>query len=79
MIKDLRGYETQEVKNMIIKLKAKLLENRFKLVQGELTNTAIFKETRRTIAQLLTILRERNEKLTAKDWQHYKEISDKKE
>ncbi|OAL10371.1 50S ribosomal protein L29 [Candidatus Mycoplasma haematobovis] len=76
MIKELRGYDSQEIKNMIIKLKAKLVENRFKLVQGELTNTNIFKETRRTIAQLLTILNERGEKLTPTDWKLYKEIAE---
>lgn len=76
MIKELRDYSSQDIKNMIIKLKAKLVENRFKLVQGELTNTNIFRETRKTIAQLLTILNERGERLTPTDWKLYKEIAD---
>ncbi|WP_246307742.1 50S ribosomal protein L29 [Candidatus Mycoplasma haematohominis] len=80
--KELRSYDTQKIKSMVIQLKASILENRFKLAQGEITNTGIFKQSRKVIAQLLTILQERGEKISFKDWKAYsdsvKEKSDKK-
>lgn len=80
--KELRSYDTPKIKSMAIQLKASILENKFKLTQGEITNTDIFKQSRKVIAQLLTILHERGEKITSKDWKEYgdtnKEKQDKK-
>lgn len=67
IIKELRSYDTQKIKSMIIQLKTSIMENRFKLAQGELTNTSQNKKSRKVIAQLLTILRERGETLGPKD------------
>lgn len=67
IIKELRGYDSSKLKSMFVQLKSSLLENRFKLSQGELTNVSVFKQSRRVIAQILTILRERGESVTHKD------------
>lgn len=79
IIKELRKWDTPQVKSKIIEIKSSILENRFKLSQGELSNTSVIRQSKRIVAQLLTILKERNEKITFKDWKQYGELANKKE
>lgn len=79
MIKELRGYETSKIKSMLIQLKSKLLENRFKLMQGEVSDNSVFRKTRKAIAQMFTVLKERGETLTLSDWKNYASKEDEKE
>lgn len=67
MLKELRETDTEALKSMLFKLKVKLLEYRFQLAQGTLKNTSLIKVTKRTVAQLLTILHERNERFSNQD------------
>ncbi|AGX89084.1 50S ribosomal protein L29 [Mycoplasma parvum] len=67
MLKELRESDTETLKSMLFKLKVKLLEYRFQLGQGSLKNVSLIKATRRTIAQLLTILHERKERFSNQD------------
>ncbi|MDC4163273.1 50S ribosomal protein L29 [Mycoplasma bradburyae] len=63
MNKELRAKTTEELTQLVTQLKGRLLEYRFKLAQGELDKTHIIKETRLTLARVLTILTERNVKI----------------
>lgn len=57
--RDLRELTTEEVMQRVQEWKRKLLNLRFQLATGQLTNTAEITKTKRDIARALTILRER--------------------
>ncbi|ADX97964.1 50S ribosomal protein L29 [Mycoplasma suis] len=71
MLKELRETDTESLKSMLFKLKVKLLEYRFQLAQGALKNTSLIKLTKRTIAQILTILHERKERFSNQDFARF--------
>ncbi len=58
-ISELRKMTNAELKEKLHELKKKLMELRFKNSIGSLEKTSEIKETKRTIARILTILRER--------------------
>lgn len=57
--RDLRELSNDELMRKVQEWKRKLLNLRFQLASGQLTNTAEIKKTKRDIARALTILRER--------------------
>lgn len=57
--RDLRELTNDELIQRVQEWKRKLLNLRFQLATGQLTNTAEIKKTKRDIARALTILRER--------------------
>ncbi|MCS7239756.1 MAG: 50S ribosomal protein L29 [Candidatus Bipolaricaulota bacterium] len=57
--RDLRELTTDELMQRVQEWKRKLLNLRFQLATGQLTNTAEITKTKRDIARALTILRER--------------------
>ncbi|MCS7216947.1 MAG: 50S ribosomal protein L29 [Candidatus Bipolaricaulota bacterium] len=57
--RDLRELSNEELMQRVQEWKRKLLNLRFQLASGQLTNTAEIKKTKRDIARALTILRER--------------------
>lgn len=58
--KDLRKKSNDELANIIIKLKAQLLEIRFSIANGEQEKLHVISEIKKTIARALTILNERD-------------------
>jgi large subunit ribosomal protein L29 len=58
-IKDIRLLGTEELKAKISDSRNELMNLRFQAVTGQLTDTSRLKVTRRDIARLETILRER--------------------
>ncbi|MEO2082944.1 MAG: 50S ribosomal protein L29 [Desulfurobacteriaceae bacterium] len=60
---ELRKKSNEELQKTLLELKEKLLKLRFKNAYGQLENTAEIRNTRRQIARILTILRERGVKL----------------
>jgi large subunit ribosomal protein L29 len=59
---ELRQKSTDELKKMAVELKEKLLKLRFKNAFGQLENPMEIRKTRKQIARILTILRERGVK-----------------
>ncbi|WP_163328413.1 50S ribosomal protein L29 [Desulfurobacterium thermolithotrophum] len=59
---ELRQKSTDELKKMVVELKEKLLKLRFKNAFGQLENPMEIRKTRKQIARILTILRERGVK-----------------
>jgi len=59
---DLRELTNDELIQRVQEWKRKLLNLRFQLATGQLTNTAEIKKTKKDIARALTILRERGVK-----------------
>jgi len=59
--KDLREKSSEELKNMETELKEKLFNLNFQKVLGQLQNPVKIKETKRDIARIKTILKERGE------------------
>lgn len=57
--RDLRELSNEELIGRVQEWKRKLLNLRFQLASGQLTNTAEIKKTKKDIARALTILRER--------------------
>lgn len=57
--RDLRELSNEELMQRVQEWKRKLLNLRFQLASGQLTNTAEIKKTKKDIARALTILRER--------------------
>ncbi len=57
--RDLRELTNDELRRRVQEWKRKLLNLRFQLASGQLTNTAEIKKTKKDIARALTILRER--------------------
>lgn len=58
-IKDIRLLSTEELGTKLSDARNELMNLRFQTVTGQLSDTSRLKATRRTIAQLETILRER--------------------
>ncbi len=56
---DLRAKSTEELEKMVVELKEKLMRLRFKNAFGQLENPMEIRSTKRQIARILTILRER--------------------
>lgn len=56
---EIRLLSTQEIKNKLSDVRNELMNFRFQTVTGQLTDTSRLKATRREIARLETILRER--------------------
>ncbi len=56
---DLRKYTDEELRNLLEEKKKQLMELRFQLAMGQLRNTSLIKMTKRDIARIKTILRER--------------------
>jgi len=67
-ISELRGKSPDELKDMALTLKKELFNLRFQVASGELKNTARFREVRRDIARVKTLLHQPKEtgKVTAK-------------
>jgi len=63
LTEELRQKSTDELKKMVVELKEKLLKLRFKNAFGQLDNPMEIRKTRKQIARILTILRERGVKL----------------
>jgi len=59
---ELRQKSTDELKKMVVELKEKLLKLRFKNAFGQLDNPMEIRKTKKQIARILTILRERGVK-----------------
>ena len=57
--KELRELSTEEIKNKLMDSRQELMNLRFQMVTGQLTDTSRFKITRRLIARLETILAQR--------------------
>ncbi|MCF0217525.1 MAG: 50S ribosomal protein L29 [Malacoplasma sp.] len=64
MIKDLRTKSDVELGNLISRLKIQLLELRFKIANGEVEDINKLKEIRKTIAMAMTVLSERDVKIS---------------
>ncbi|MDQ0513626.1 large subunit ribosomal protein L29 [Mycoplasmoides fastidiosum] len=74
LIKDLRQKQDDELKMLVVQLRIQQMENRFQAAQGELTKTHLIRETRRLIAQVLTVLHERNLRMETKDYHRFSKI-----
>ncbi len=70
MINELRKKSNKELGNLIIQMKAQLLEYRFKAASGSLEKTHQVKLAKKTIAMSYTILRERNVDLIISSTDH---------
>ncbi|HOE34487.1 MAG: 50S ribosomal protein L29 [Chloroflexi bacterium] len=57
--KEIRELSTEEIKNKLMDSRQELMNMRFQMVTGQLTDTSRFKITRRLIARLETILAQR--------------------
>jgi large subunit ribosomal protein L29 len=62
LTEELRQKSTEELQKMVVELKEKLLKLRFKNAYGQLENPMEIRKTRKQIARILTILRERGVK-----------------
>ncbi|MFA5611550.1 MAG: 50S ribosomal protein L29 [Anaerolineaceae bacterium] len=62
--KEIRELSTEEIKTKLMNTRQELMNLRFQIVTGQLTDTSRFKIARRDIARLETVLtdRVRNEK-----------------
>ncbi len=56
---DIRQMSDEEISELVIQAREHLMRLRFQKVSGELSDTSQFRKTRRLIARLLTVLRER--------------------
>jgi large subunit ribosomal protein L29 len=65
-VKDLRGLTTVELEEKVKELKKELFNFRFQFVAGRAENPAKIKQTRREIARVKTILREKQLQEAAK-------------
>ena len=57
--KEIRDLSVEEIKNKILDARQELMNLRFQMVTGQLTDTTRFKVIRRDIARFETILTER--------------------
>ena len=67
-IKELKSKSDNELQKILAESREKLRELRFKLSSGQVKNVREIREVRKTIAQILTLLKERqtqNDKKTA--------------
>ena len=58
-IKELRELSTEQIKTNLLNTRQEMMNLRFQMVTGQLTDTSRFKVARRDIARLETILNER--------------------
>jgi large subunit ribosomal protein L29 len=58
-IKELRALESHELVVRLDQARRELMNQRFQFAMGQLTDTSRFKISRRNIARILTVLRER--------------------
>jgi len=58
-IEEIKKFSDEELKTRIFDAKKEYMELRFQHISGQLTNTSKLKITRRDIAKLETIIRER--------------------
>jgi large subunit ribosomal protein L29 len=65
-VKNLRGLTTLELEEKVQALKKELFNLRFQFVAGRVENPARLKQTKREIARLKTILREKQSSEAAK-------------
>mgnify|MGYP000463255286 CR=1 FL=1 len=61
-IEEIRKFSDEELKTKIFDAKKEYMELRFQHISGQLSNTSKLKMTRRDIARLETIVRERETK-----------------
>lgn len=64
MNKELINKTNEELAAIVVRLKNQLIESRFASASGELEKTHLNAEMRKTIAQILTILKQRGFELT---------------
>ncbi|HHX08546.1 MAG TPA: 50S ribosomal protein L29 [Chloroflexi bacterium] len=57
--KEVRELSTEEIKTKLINTRQELMNLRFQMVTGQLTDTSRFKVARRDIARLETVLNQR--------------------
>jgi len=57
--KEVRELSTEEIKTKLINTQQELMNLRFQMVTGQLTDTSRFKVARRDIARLETVLNQR--------------------
>lgn len=60
-VKEVRELSTEDIKNKLVDSRQELMNLRFQMVTGQLTDTSRFKTTRRLIARLETILAQRTQ------------------
>ncbi|HHV05575.1 MAG TPA: 50S ribosomal protein L29 [Anaerolineaceae bacterium] len=58
-IKEIRELSTEQIKTNLLNTRQELMNLRFQMVTGQLTDTSRFKAARRDIARFETILNER--------------------
>lgn len=63
-VKDIRDLTSDELERKLRSLKEELFNLRFQLATGQLDNPMRVREVRRTIAQVKTVLRERELNIT---------------
>lgn len=66
--KNLRDKSSAELKLLVVQLKHQLMKYRFEAAEGKMLKTHLFKEVRRSVAQILTILHERNDDISSQEW-----------
>ncbi len=57
--KEVRELSTEDIKTKLLNIRQELMNLRFQIVTGQLSDTSRFKVARRDIARLQTILNER--------------------
>ncbi len=57
--KDIREMSDEDISRMVFEAREHLMRLRFQKVTGEVQDTSEFRKTKRLIARLLTVLRER--------------------
>ncbi len=62
-IKEIRELSAEDIKSKLVDARQELMNLRFQMVTGQLTDTSRFKITRRLIARYETILSERGLKV----------------
>jgi large subunit ribosomal protein L29 len=65
-LKAMRENSVSELQSKVLELKAELFNLRFQLATGQLENPARIREVKKSIAQLKTILREKELKASQK-------------
>tara|TARA_A100001011_G_scaffold326366_1_gene349851 strand:+ start:208 stop:408 length:201 start_codon:yes stop_codon:yes gene_type:complete len=60
-IKDIRKLDTLEIEKLVLDKRIELMEIRFKLQNSENKNTSEINKTKKLIARILTVLREKGE------------------
>ena len=59
-IEELKGKSADELKAMVVERKKELLNLRFRKAAGELENTSRFKQARKEIARIFTLVNQKN-------------------